>query len=152
MAIDSCPWTRRAGVQCRGIPQVERYADCLNVGFQTAHLARPDAEVKDLVQDLWVDPSQNVGRLPCGHQLWTLTKNTVLYNYGKDCTLSGHGHLCLMGWPKHFGPKELFSDGECRQLAGESYSAPICLLIMDVMYTNPYGPWWPQPVNAKRGA
>ena len=66
----------------------------------------------------------------------TLTKGTEMYSYQKDVLLSGESHVRLAGWPQRWCPREIFSDGDLRSLAGDSFSVPVAAVIQCAFYMN----------------
>lgn len=138
---DAKPWTSRRGVALRGVSKCERALDVIDTVYAVHRNRNPKVPVNALIRDLFCDWSQMVGRVPGSVGTRTATTNTSLYSYHKDCCLTGLSNLKLLGWSTdHIGASE-FSSNELKKLAGESYSLPLCTLIVGILHLNPYGSW-----------
>jgi hypothetical protein len=115
------------------------------VQYAGVKLANPSMSHKDIIKNLWGNPSQAVSRAPratAERGVGVITTSTSLYSFERDCTVSGEGLLKLHGWDKHVAPMEAFNEAECRSLAGDSVSVPIAALMQFAMVCNPYAAWW----------
>ena len=144
---DTQAWTSRADVQLKGVPNVPRILDLLNVCWSLRLQKRSKEKTartttEDLRRDLWVDLSQGVARKPLKMKPHLFRTSTINYSYEKDQALSGKEHMMLMGWPGHVLTG--FDDHLLRTLAGECYSMPIATALDFIMYCNPWGEWWQQ--------
>ena len=122
VSAHAAPWTDFPKVKMQGLS--ERQKDLLNCGMLATKKKFPRLPISILRKGLWCDVSQGHSRKPWFDKLATLCTSTVLYSYEKDATMSGHGHLLLVGHSPQCAPASKFSEAECRDLAGESYSAP----------------------------
>lgn len=134
------PWTSRA--KLRGLPDVERMRDVLDVCFAHMRQKHPNVPVAELIKSLWANPGQAVQRKPIRKKPDTLASNTILYSYEKDCVLSGDSHLVLLGWPKHSAPLTHVTEAECRDMSANGFSVPIACQLMKAFYLCPFAPWW----------
>ena len=135
------PWSELCGAEplIFGVQVGDRVHDVLNCAFWSAHKKHGDIDLDDLPRRLWVNVSQGVQL-----NAWSLdgpgtwTRNGYWYHYGSKVILSGELMLQLLGWPKACSSALKFSDGECRQLAGDGYSLPIAGSVALLLYLNPY--------------
>ena len=138
------PWTGRANVKLRGVRASERQRDLLDVCFEVLRRRNGNGNkpLSEVIANSWCNVSQSVERMPVySGSIPTLTRNTELYSFEHDTVLSGESHLRLLGWPQHFCSGD-FSQGELRNLAGDSVSVPVFALLLAAMYNNPHAPWW----------
>lgn len=136
------PWTSRAGVHLRGLPDSHRQRDVLDVCFAAAARRRPDLTVSQLVRDLWCNPGQGVQRLPYSERPPTFSSSCIMYHFGRDVALSGEAHMRLIGWNLGVAPLEVMTDGDSRSLSADAFSVPIAALMTWAIYQIPSAPWW----------
>ena len=141
MALNLCPWSSRAGVSLLGVPRhLGRVIEVIDTSYWKYF--KKYGDVAEWGSDAWVHISQNGNRTPISFGLPCLVANSVVYNFGADRILSGHGNLQTFGWPSDRIPRAVLSDSEARDIAGNSFSIPIAGLIQMACIANPYGPWW----------
>ena len=117
--------------------------DLLDVAYASRRAQMPPGSTTaDITRDFFVDLSQAVQRRPWQQGTGNARTNSQFYAFECDTTLSGCSNLQLMGWPRDYCPSFQFSEGELRNLAGESYSVPWITALHFAMYMNPWGPWW----------
>ena len=143
LAITKMPWSDQ-GARYRGVPASARQVDLANIQYWRMRLQHSTPPAVFL-KHAYVNLSQGLERgslnqrnVPC------FGVNSLIYSYARDCTLSGAAHLRCMGWPKEYCS---FSDGEHRNLAGESFSCPIAATIMTALWLQPYAEWWAESVS-----
>ena len=142
-----CQWTgpsRPAGVECRGIPQVERMLDVLDCAWAARIKAHPHRSISELRKDFFAAPSQSVARRPWSTGISTLVSNSILYSFELDSLISGHDLHLLHGFP-HRDSHQHFSSAQMTQLIGESFFLPNCATVAYAFYLNPHAPWWRDP-------
>ena len=138
-------YTTRPGVQLRGLCHSQRQCEYLDVQYAGVKLANPSMSHKEIITNLWGNPSQSVCRAPKPSSelgVGVITTSTSLYSFERDVVISGEGLVKLHGWDKHVAPLERFNENECRSLAGDSVSVPIAALMQCAMVYNPYAAWW----------
>eukprot|EP00971_Amphidinium_carterae_P197934 3928275-Amphidinium_carterae.3 len=141
MTATQSPWCSRHSL--RGLRATEREKDVIDVAYKQAQRDFPG---EDVSTDLWCDVTQSCDRgtrytrgpAPC------FSTSSVAYSYNQDCVLSGQGQFRALGWHT-IPPLELFSNAECRDLSGDSFSVPMSAMATMVCFLNPYAPWWPSP-------
>ncbi len=137
-------WTSRPHVTLSGVPDLPRLHDILDTCFAIAQKANPNQPQASIVRNLWCDLSQAVQRRPWSKGLRTAVQNSVNYSFQHDCVLSGAAHMRLLGWSKRRVATTHLSDREFRGLAGESLSLVWATVLHGLLYSNPYGSWWPR--------
>jgi len=138
----TAPWSARASTRLRGVPELPRVRDLVDVlfGIRQKKLG-PLATTREVTHELFADLSVSVARVPMKiGSPHTFRKNSFCYSYEHDCVLSGSAQLQCMGWPR----SEIASlpDSELRALSGEVYSLPIASMFHFALFCNPYAPWW----------
>ncbi len=141
MPRDAKPWTGRAGVELRGVPNKEHLHDLLDIAFEDRRSKfETGTPTSDVVRGFMADLSQAVGRKAWSDGPGTARKNSIWYSFEYDCVLSGSCNMRLLGWGERFC--ESFSESELRNLAGEGYSLPIAAVLTLLFYCNPHAIWW----------
>ncbi len=137
-------WTKTA--KLRGVPNSDRYRDCLDVCWGAALKAAPEGTKRsDLVKGLWCNPSQAVQRKPWNPDSGgTVTTSSTWYSFEHDCVLDSVDFLRLHGHPAliHFTG---LSEREAKMLGEEAFSVPIVTAFLSVFYYLPWAPWWQPP-------
>ena len=137
----STPWS--SGAQLRGLRgDRDRRVDLLDIAFSERRNAAPYATEAELRSSFWANISQGVQRRPWGDLPPVLCRQSMVYSFEADAVLSGWGHLLLLGWPRSTAPRAQATDGDLRDLAGESYSVPIMAMLTYAVYCCPEMPWW----------
>ena len=126
------PWTSRPTTRLHGIPRTSAIVhEILDTCYWKQFKKLGD--IGKWCDDDWVHITQNTQRLPVSDGLPCLVANSICYKFGADQ---------IIGWPSDRIPSALVSDGEARDLAGNSFSIPIAGLIQAACIANPHGPWW----------
>ena len=133
------PWT--SNHKMSGVPDNDRFRDCIDVGYLLARQSNPGLDSDDLVRGYWCDYSQAVQTKPFFREtLATTATSSAYYSYEHDLALPALTHLRLLGWPRSFGSS--CTSNAIRSLAGEAVSIPIWSQILFIHYCNPWAPWW----------
>ena len=142
LPLSARPWTGLPGVQLRGI-RTDRCREVIDLCWALARKQRPHASLRELRElDLWAAVNNEVDRLPLSRGAPTITSGSQLYSYKMDTVISAQAQLQLMGWPRHVGPAESFSEGEVQDLVGNSFSVPVIAHVCYAIYLCPLSPWW----------
>ena len=71
---------------------------------------------------------------------------SLIYSFELDCVFTSKEMCYSQGWPadlstfsEAFGG---FSNWAIQELAGASYSLPVCTCVAYSFWLNPYAPWW----------
>ena len=142
MALQFNLWSQQKP-RLHGVPSSERMRDVLNVSYWKLRFARQDASNEELIKDVFCNIQQSVSRLPLTRDhLPCFGTNTIIYSFQHDQVFTGSSHLRFIGWPLQMMPSGIFSDNEQRNLAGESFSVPLCALLQTAIFLNPMAVWW----------
>ena len=147
----STPWTGRDDVTLAGLAESERQKDLLDIAFVTAQQrGPPGVPTKELIKNLWANPSQGVQRSPWGMRVHTMLQNSEVYSFEADCVLSGLSHLRLLGFPSNCCPVGCQTEHALRLLAGEAFTVPCASVALISTFLCPYAPWWPSSSSSAR--
>ena len=141
------PWTGRRAFRGVGLNRSPRVLDLLDC-YVAAELKKQEAlllqnvdcervDVEDLMQGKFMDVSQSLNRHAhtnangCNH---ALTTSSVLYDFTRDCVLSGREMLALHGQPKDFIIPPDVPESVVRELAGEGMSIPSLSSVIWCLY------------------
>ena len=142
MAVQFNPWSQ-LHPRLHGVPQSARMRDVLNVGFWKLRLMQKHKENGELIHGAFCNLQQSVSRMPVTvGQLPCFGTNSIIYSYQKDTVFTGASHHRAIGWPVHTMPSGIFSDHDLRNLAGESFSLPLCTLLQTAIFLNPHAVWF----------
>jgi hypothetical protein len=135
-------WTKAKSTKLRGLPNLERIRDCLDVcyGEQLQTLASGTTR-GDLVKNLWANASQGVQRRPWSRDKGTLTCGSLWYSFETDSTLDGTDFLRIHGHPALMSTGGI-TERDLKDLGGEGFSVPIVTLIASAVYFLPWADWW----------
>ena len=129
-------------VELRGVPALARYHDVLDVCFWRLWSGSREPLPKFLRGVVFAffliverAPLARSGVVPC------FTQNAALYSFEHDAMLSGLSHMRSIGWPSECAPLGIISDGDCRSLAGDSFSVPLATVVQTALAMNPFAPW-----------
>ena len=137
-------FTSRPEVHPRGLPATDRVKDFLDVTYGTFKLASPGLSHRQIISNLYANPSQCVSRKPktLNSGMGTATTSSFFNSFERDVAISAAGILRLHGWHRHCAPAERFSEWQCRSLSGDSVSVPCAGLLQSAVILNPWAPWW----------
>ncbi len=144
--------TSRPEVKLRGVPDVSRVYDYLNLTWATrlAQFASdPTRTSVQLKADMWIDVSQCVSDDRRGTKEGAsfgkpgvLFTSGLWYNCAEDVFLDGEDLLRLQGWPHSITADSVFSSCEKRELAAEGFNLGCFRAVFYAFFVNPPGPWW----------
>ena len=147
MNCDFEPWTRRPALKLHGIPRTPRVLECLNVKYWKMRLDMAGTAEEGVVEGKFVDVSQSMFRTCKGKTAKTgllpvYTSSSQIYSFQHDILVTGGAQLASIGWAPEMFDLGSFSDNDCRNLSGDSFSVPWACLIQRALLSNPYAPWW----------
>ena len=139
---DAMPWTQYIGGPLRGVPGTARTHDLINYGILLKKTKYPHLNMQALAKGYFCNTSQDHQRKPFMEgSPGALCTSTELYSYEHNAMLSGMAHLLMMGHSQDCAPPHLFSEQQCKDLAGEGLSVPWTACLLLAAYANPYAPW-----------
>ena len=138
------PWTSRRSFLGVGLPASERVLDVLDC-YVAAELqensGRADecarVDVRAVMDGKFIDVSQGVKRGTHTNKsgfVRTFTTSTVLYDFSRDCVLTGYEMLLLHGFPRDFVIPPEIPETEVRKVAGEGMSIPSLAAVIWCLY------------------
>ena len=127
-----------------GLPASERVLDVLDC-YVAAELkensGRADecarVDVRAVMDGKFIDVSQGVKRGTHTNKsgfVRTFTTSTVLYDFSRDCVLTGYEMLLLHGFPRDFVIPPEIPETEVRKVAGEGMSIPSLAAVIWCLY------------------
>ena len=145
ISTDYDGYTRHSDVRLRGVPDLPRVHDKLNIRW-ALRLKRALAgeSSSSLKSGLWCDLSQNTHR-GSGETVGfggTLCTSSLMYSFEQDVVLDGVDTMMLQGWPRDMASSAEFTNAGKKELAGEGYHLACFALVAYGVYLNPYATWW----------
>ena len=145
IALGYRPWTSRRGFRGNGLPDTDRVKDLLDCyvalelkkAESKAEMDCETVDVESIMQDKYMDVSQSLNRhahtnaVGCNH---AFTTGSQLYDFNRDCILTGREMLALRGQSRDFIIIEGCSDSVVRELAGEGMSIPCLSAVIWCLY------------------
>jgi hypothetical protein len=124
MGFKATPWTGKAGVQLRGVPNQERATSLIDVAYVTAtDRLNSQAEKDHILSRLTVDISQDTCRNPWHYRFPTLTCSSELYCFRFDRMVTEFEKLVLLGFSKAVNVRAM-PQHHVKELAGEAMAVP----------------------------
>ena len=140
MSQQNAPCTSR---DLPGLPTNAKAREVLDIAFYIARNLNPKLPTRELTENLIVDCGQSIINIGVEDKgvAPKIRHSTLFYSFGEDGFLGPGSCLPILGWPKNLdtsccGKKEL------QELVGQSHSVPSVAVLLAVMYSNPFGPWW----------
>ncbi|CAE6931379.1 unnamed protein product [Symbiodinium sp. KB8] len=97
----------------------------------------PGVDVRAVMDGKFIDVSQGVKRGTHTNKsgfVRTFTTSTVLYDFSRDCVLTGYEMLLLHGFPRDFVIPPEIPETEVRKVAGEGMSIPSLAAVIWCLY------------------